>query len=186
MKTSIFFIGASLLLFACNSNSNSSDSVEKADSANSVKQDMATDVSHTKENTADFLVKAANGGLTEVAAGKIGENKAVNKSVKDFAKLMVKDHSALNDQVKSLASNLNVTLPDSPATANQQTLTDLSNEKAKDFDKDFIDMMVKDHKSTISLFKDASDDDINADVKSFVVATIPTLESHLSKADSLQ
>lgn len=47
-------------------------------------------------------------------------------------------------------------------------------------------MMVADHKSTIDLFRDASDDDIAPEVKSFILATIPKLESHLAKADSLQ
>lgn len=50
----------------------------------------------------------------------------------------------------------------------------------------FMDMMVADHKSTIDLFRDASDDDIAPEVKSFILATIPKLESHLAKADSLQ
>jgi putative membrane protein len=177
--------GAILSLMACNSN-NTSDAVERADSTNEAKQEIVSDVSKTKENTSEFLVKAANGGMAEVAAGKIGEEKAVNKSVKAFAAQMVKDHTAVNDEAKSLASQLNITLPDVADADHQQKIADLGGKKAKDFDKDFIDMMVADHKSTIDLFRDASDDNIAPEVKSFVIATIPKLEAHLAKADSLQ
>lgn len=175
---------AIISLFACNGNT--SDPVEKADSTNEVKQEAVSDVSKTKENTSNFLVKAADGGMAEVAAGKIGEQKSVSKAVKAFASQMVKDHTAVNDEAKSLASQLNITLPGAPGEEHQKKVADLGDKKGKDFDKDFIDMMVADHKSTINLFRDASDDDIAPEVKSFILATIPKLESHLAKADSLQ
>lgn len=184
-KMKLYLItGALISLIACNSST--SDPVEKADSTNEIKQEIVSDVSKTRENTSNFLVKAADGGLAEVAAGKIGEEKAVSKGVKDFAGQMVKDHNAVNDEVKSLASKLNITLPGAPGEDHQKSIADLGGKKATAFDKDFIDMMVKDHKNTIDLFKDASDDDIDADVKAFVNATIPRLEAHLARADSLQ
>ncbi|MCC6287418.1 MAG: DUF4142 domain-containing protein [Chitinophagaceae bacterium] len=183
MKTYIV-TGAIISLIACNSNT--SDPVEKADSTNEAKQETVSDISKTKENTSNFLLKAADGGLAEVAAGKIGEEKATRKAVKDFASQMVKDHTAVNDEVKTLASQLNITLPGAFGEDHQKNIIDLGGKKAKDFDKDFMDMMVTDHKKTIDLFRDASDDDINADVKSFIIATIPKLEAHLAKADSLQ
>lgn len=183
MKTYIV-TGVMIVLIACNSNT--SDPVEKADSTNEAKQEIISEVSKTKENTSNFLLKAADGSLAEVAAGKIGEEKATQKAVKSFASQMVKDHTAVNDEVKTLASQLNITLPGAPGEDNQKMIADLGGKKAKDFDKDFIDMMVKDHKKTVDLFKDASDDDLHADVKSFIIATIPKLEAHLAKADSIQ
>lgn len=183
MKTYIV-TGAIISLIACNSNT--SDPVEKADSINTAKQEIVDDVSKIKDNTGNFLVKAADGGLAEVAAGKIGEERAANKAVKAFASQMVKDHNAVNDEVKSLASKLNITLPGAPAGDHQKKIADLGGNDRKDFDKKFIDMMVSDHKNTIDLFKGASDDEIDPDVRSFILETIPKLEAHLAKADSLQ
>ncbi|MFT3705329.1 MAG: DUF4142 domain-containing protein [Agriterribacter sp.] len=187
MKTYISILAAGTLVIMCACNSNSTpDPVEKADSINDAKKEIVQDVSKTKENTSAFLVKAADGGLTEVEAAKVGETKAENMHVKAFAKEMIKDHSAVNDEVKSLAAKLNITLPGAPSEDHQKKVTDLSGKKPKDFDKDFMDMMVSDHKSTLDLFKDVSDDDIDADVKTFVNATIPKLEAHLAMADSIQ
>lgn len=184
MKKTAFlmFIGSSVL-FACN---NSSDPVEKADSTNEVKQEQAGTDTKTVENTSDFLVKAANGGMAEVEAGKIGEQKATHKEVKDFAKMMVDDHTGANAEVKKLAAALNVTLPSAPSEDHQKDVTKLNEKKPKDFDKDFMDQMVADHKKTIDLFKDASDDDMNADVKAFVNNTIPKLQAHLDAAEAIR
>lgn len=183
MKTYIVTV-AVISLLACNGNT--SGPVEKADSTNEAKQETVSDASKTKENTSNFLVQAADGGLAEVAAGKIGEQKAVSKAVKAFASQMVKDHTAVNEEAKSLASQLNITLPGAPGEEHQKKIAGLGDKKGSDFDKDFIDMMVSDHKSTIDLFRDASNNDISPEVKSFIIATIPRLESHLATADSLQ
>lgn len=189
MKNAISLLLAGAL-FAVSCNNQPADPVETADSTNEAKQDQAPDASRAasdvQKNTSDFLVKAADGGMAEVAAGKLGEQKASNKAVKDFAGMMVKDHTAANEEVKALATRLNITLPAAPSEEHQKKATDLSEKKAKDFDKDFMDMMVADHKKTIDLFKDASDDDIDADVKAFINNTIPKLESHLAAADSIQ
>lgn len=181
--TALIAFGA-LATVSCNNPP--ADPVERADSTNQAQEERAPVEAKTKENTSAFLVKAADGGLAEVAAGKIGEQKATNKAVKNFASEMVKDHTAANDEVAALASKLNISIPSAPSNDRQKNVADLGGKTAKEFDKDFMDMMVSDHKSTIDLFKDASDDDINQDVKVFIHNTIPKLEAHLAKADSIQ
>ncbi len=180
-------LGTIVCLIACNSNTgNTADPVEKADSINEAQQDMVSDVSRAREATSDFLVKAADGGMAEVAAGKIAEDKALSKTVKDFAKEMIKEHEAINSEVKSLASQLNVTLPETSGEDHQKKIADLGGKDTKDFDKEFMDMMVSDHKKTLDLFRDAGEKTLDPDVKAFIIATIPTLESHLGKAETLQ
>jgi len=186
MKKSFILLStiAASVLLSCNNQP--ADPVETADSTNEVKQEQAPVESKTQENTSEFLVKAADGGMAEVEAGKLGEQKATQKSVKDFAAMMVKDHTGANAEVKALATKLNVTLPTGPSEEHTKKATDLSEKKPTDFDKDFMDMMVSDHKKTIDLFKDASDDDINAEVKTFINNTLPKLQSHLENAESIR
>src|SRR3954470_2261088 len=68
----ICMIALSLWFAACN---NAADtSTEKADSANEAKTDSTNNnisANTTNEATADFMVKAANGGMMEVELGKI-------------------------------------------------------------------------------------------------------------------
>ncbi len=183
-----YIIAGTIICFtACNSNTaNTADPVERADSINEAQRDMVADDTDVLESASSFLVKAADGGLAEVAAGKIAADKSVNKDVKDFAKEMIRDHEAMNNDVQSLAKKLNITLPASYSEDHQKKIAELGGKTAKEFDKDFIDMMVADHKKMIELFRDASDDNLDPGVRAFVIATVPALEAHLAKAELIQ
>src|SRR5690606_24918424 len=115
-NTSLFLACMAFVMLACNNQT--ADPVETADSSNEAKQDQAEAVSEIKENTTAFLMKAADGGLAEVQAGKLGEEKATHNQVKKFAALMVKDHTAANDEIKALATKLNISIPQAPSEEN--------------------------------------------------------------------
>jgi len=175
------------LLLACNNEGK--DSVEKADSANEAKMDSNSTTSktlQTDEASSSFLVKAADGGLTEVRLGELAQQKATSKMVKDYGAMLIHDHSAANDKVKALAAQRNVTLPDGPGNEHQEAIDKLSKRTGKDFDKTFMDAMQRDHEKDIDMFKDASNKVNDADVKSFVDNRLPTLQMHLDSANAIR
>jgi putative membrane protein len=185
-KRSIAF-ALPFLLLACNNEGK--DSVEKADSANSEKMDSNSTTSktlQTDETSSSFLVKAADGGMTEVRLGELAQQKATDRKVKDYGTMLIHDHSGANDKVKALAAQRNVTLPDAPGNTNQETIDKLAKRTGKDFDKAFMDAMQKDHEKDIDMFKDASNKVNDADVKSFVDNTLPTLQMHLDSAKAIR
>ena len=187
MKKISFVLLALPLAFACNNGAN--DSVEKADSANEAKMDTSNNMTQgipVSENTSQFMVSAANGNMTEVNAGKLAEQKAQNSRVKNFGSMMVKDHTAANDELKSLANQKNVTLPSALGNDKQDAINDLNKETGKKFDKDFIDMMVRDHKKVIDDFQTADNNTNDADVKAWIEKTLPTLKMHLDSAQAIQ
>jgi hypothetical protein len=51
----------------------------------------------------EFVMKASQGGMTEVQLGQLASDKGGSSQVKDFGSRMVKDHSQANDELKSLA-----------------------------------------------------------------------------------
>ena len=173
------------VLLACNNEAK--DSVEQADSANKANmEDTARNGVVTDEATTDFLVKAADGGMAEVELGGLGQQKATNAKVKDFAAMMVHDHTMANDQVKTLASQRNVTLPATVSDENMKKKDDLSKKSGKDFDKAYMDAMVSDHEKTIDLFKSGAEKSNDADVKTFANNTLPKLQQHLDAAKEIQ
>ncbi len=186
-KITIVLSAMSLLLWACNNGTN--DSVEKADSTNKANIDSPAtkqDIVRTDQESSAFLVKAANGGMAEVQLGQIAEEKAMDQKVKDFGAMMVHDHSAVNDEVKALASQRNVTLPDSISKENKKEINDLGKKKGKDFDKAYISAMIKGHEATIDLFKKAGDKVNDTGVKIFINNTIPKVQTHLDSAKAIQ
>lgn len=133
----------------------------------------------------DFLTKAAAGGLYEVQAGTLAQEKGRSPTVKAFGEMLVKDHSAANEELKALASSKGVTLPSAPPSDKKKRLDKIA--KAKDFDKEFVDEVgVDDHKKDIQLFEKASKDADDAEVKAFATKTLPTLKAHREHAQGLQ
>jgi putative membrane protein len=61
----------------------------------------------------NFILAAAQGGMTEVKLGELASTSGVRDNVKSFGRMMVKDHTAINDDLKVLAAQKGVTLPDS-------------------------------------------------------------------------
>ena len=188
MKKNIFFIAITLFItIACN-NEEKKDSVEKADSANKANTDTAMGKNKTvvDEESSSFLVKAADGGMTEVQLGELGQKKAVSQRVKDFSAMMVHDHSAANDKVKSLAAQKNVILPATIGGDSQKKIDGLSKKNGKDFDRDFMNAMVNNHQTTLGLFENAVKNAKDPDVNSFADKSLPTLRMHLDSAKSVR
>ncbi|MDR6941860.1 DUF4142 domain-containing protein [Mucilaginibacter pocheonensis] len=183
----MMFVLSAWMFQACN-NGAKTDSKESADSTNEVKDTTTTGATGIAVDEADakFATDAANGGLAEVAVGKVAEQKAVNKSVKDFAAMMVKDHGKANDELMAIAKAKNITLPAAPSDDKQKELTDLSAKTGGDFDKAYVDAMVDGHKKTISMFEDAAKNCKDAELKAFATSTLPIIKGHLTEIETIK
>ncbi len=181
----LLLLAISTLSFqACSSEKKESDDgVENAENANEVKEDAGTGQT---EDTNEFAVKAANGGMMEVELGRLAQEKAASPAVKEFGAMMVAEHTKANEEMNALAAKKNITLPTTLGEDEQKHVNDLTKLSGKDFDKKYVSMMVDDHKEDIDLFtKAAEDDKTDADVKAFAVKTLPTLQKHMERITAL-
>ena len=183
------FFAATMLILACNNESK--DSVEKADSANkakvdTVKKDESKAAIAVNKTDADFLVKAMEGGMMEVDLGNIAKQKSQNERVQRFGAMMVEDHTAAGEKIKKLGSELNVTLPHMTGDEKSKKIRELNEKKTSKFDKAYIDDMVDDHKDDIKEFESASNKVENADIRAFIMATLPVLRKHLDSCTAIQ
>jgi putative membrane protein len=183
----MMFVLTAWMFQACN-NAGKTDSKENADSANTVKDTSTSGTTGIAVDKGDakFAVDAANGGLTEVAAAKIAEQKATNPKVKGFADMMVTDHGKANEALIAIAKTKNITLPAAPSADKQGELDELSKKSASDFDKVYVDAMVDGHKKAIALFEDAAKNCKDADLKAFAAKTLPTIKGHLVAIEAIQ
>jgi putative membrane protein len=147
---------------------------------------MAADTSSgLSQADRDFVVNTAQGGLTEVAASKLAEKRAVDTAIKSFADRMVADHTAANGVLSSLAQSKQMTLPDTVKADQQAMLGKLEGLNGAEFDKTYAEMMVKDHVDTIKAFQKEAKSGQDADVKAFAEQTLPTLRHHMMLANRL-
>lgn len=134
---------------------------------------------------ASFYKHAAEGGIAEVDAGQMAQDKGNSQEVKDFGARMVKDHSAANDKLKSIAASKNITLPTSPSVGQMAMKAKLDVLSGDTFDKAYIKGQIKAHQQTIALFKKEIASGQDADAKAFAAATLPTIRSHLRAIDKI-
>lgn len=187
-KTSLLFLSFAILV-ACNDADNKADdTVEQADSANESRQDIVRNDTTilVDEKSSEFLVRAANSTMTELAmlrnAGQVGSI----QHVKNFATMLAKDHEALQQEIKSIATSKNIVLPAAIAADDQKDVNDLAEKTGKNFDKEFINEMIDRHKNGIKAYEDAAKDAGDADIKAFANNTLSKLRMHLDSAQAIK
>lgn len=131
-----------------------------------------------------FVMEAAKGGLAEVELGKLAAEKASSEDVKKFGQRMVDDHGKANDELKSLAQSKNITLPTAPDSKDKAKMDRLSKLSGEAFDRAYMQEMVKDHKKDVNEFRTESKSGKDPEIKSWASKTLPTLEEHLTMAES--
>jgi len=183
---------AALLFQACNSNTKNASTTDStaAKDATAVNGTANKDTSAKMNAAADtgdvnFAAEAASGGMTEVALGKIAQEKGVNARVKKFGSMMVMDHSKANDSLKALAARKNITLPAAPNAKDQAAIDKLSKLSGKTFDDAYVSDMIDDHKHDVKAFEDAAKNLKDPDLKAFATKTLPVLKTHLDAINGI-
>jgi putative membrane protein len=134
----------------------------------------------------DFMLAAAQGGMTEVTLGELASTNGVRDDVKSFGQMMVKDHTAINDDLKALAAQKGVTLPDSLDATHQAMVDKLTALTGPEFDDAYIKGMIKAHQKDATAFKTEFVATQDADIKSFLDKSIPVVEAHLQHVKALR
>jgi putative membrane protein len=133
-------------------------------------------------NAIQFILDAGASGMKEVELSKLAAQNGVNKGVKDFAAMMISDHTKANSELKTLAESRNVTVIVSPeANTAATTLGKLS---GKDFDLAYVKTMVDDHTKAVDMFNMATRSS-DPEIKAYATKYLPTLKAHLTQVSAL-
>jgi len=100
-----------------------------------------------------FVTKAMQGSMAEVQLGQLTLQKSNNQQVKEFAQRMIDDHTKLNDQMKPVAQQLGVTVPNEISKNDRKTMAKLQALSGPAYDQAYIKDMVKDHKQDLNEFQ---------------------------------
>jgi len=106
--------------------------------------------------------------------------------VKDFGQMMVKDHTAINDDLKALAAQKGVTLPDGLDAKHQAMVDKMSALTGTKFDDAYIAGMIKAHTKDAKAFKAESAATSDADIKIFLDKSIPVVDAHLQHITAMK
>jgi len=105
---SLLIVSVCLFIFSSCTKNTADDSKEAAAEENEEKFENPE-----LEDGSKFAVSAADAGLMEVQLATLALSKATSGKVKEFAQMMLDDHTKANEELKALAQKKNITLPSS-------------------------------------------------------------------------
>ena len=126
-----------------------------------------------------FVSDALQGGMAEVTLGKLAAEKGNSPEVKQFGQQMVEDHTKLGEQMKPVAQQIGVKMPTELSKKDKALEEKLSGLSGAQFDKAYVEAMVKDHKKDYSEFQDEAKSAVIPSVKQAAAAGEPVIKSHL-------
>ena len=168
-------------LFSCGNQAKQEDATEVAQEQN--EQNLEN---KQLEQASDFVVKAADAGIAEVQLGKLAAERATKPEVKKFAQTMVEEHTRANDELKAIAQQQNIVVPSSISEENQEKMNKLQEKQGEEFDKEYMDMMVKDHKKVVDMFEKQAENGDVPEVSEWASNKVPALRHHLEMAQSTE
>jgi putative membrane protein len=133
-----------------------------------------------------FVMEALKGGMAEVELGKLASERAANDGVKQFGKRMADDHGKAGSELMKLAQDKGLTAPSELDSKHARLRNKLAKLSGAEFDRAYVDEMVKDHRQDVKEFRREADKAKDPDVKAFAAKTLPTLEDHLKQVEGLQ
>jgi putative membrane protein len=131
-----------------------------------------------------FITEAIEGNLSEVAVGKLAQEKGKSDGVRSFGQMLATDHADANQKAVSVASSLGVTPPSEPNAKQKAIYNKLEKLSGDAFDRAFIKDMVSDHKKDIREFEKEAKKP-NDPAAGYANETLPALKKHLDTAQSL-
>ncbi len=132
-----------------------------------------------------FVSRALQGGLAEVQLGQLTLQKSDNQQVKEFAQRMIDDHTKLGEQMKPVAQQLGVNVPDQPSKKDRQLLAKMQTLSGSAYDQAYIKDMVKDHKQDLSDFQTEASSGQDQTVKDAAMQGSKLIAQHLQMAQQL-
>ena len=168
-----------------------------------------------KNADARFIQKAGKGGKMAVKMAEHAINRASREDLKAYSSMLVKDHTAANNELAAIATELGVEIPEpshdsghaesdtaksagsspgqKPSDSSQK---DDSTEAGKhrmlleksgpEFDTAYMEMVGECHRRDIALFEKFQTEVQSAKLKAFIGRTLPALKTHATALAALE
>lgn len=142
----------------------------------------ADDQKESKGGDKEFVKKASACGMAEVNLSELAVRFARDPAVKQFAQQMIADHMRANQQLTAMANRHSIALAKGMNEKHQKCYDKLKSLSGHEFDREYMEAMVKDHEEAVKLFEQQSKDGNDENMKQWAGKQTPILKRHLEHA----
>lgn len=161
--------------------SSTTDSVVQAKRANDAR--FSND-EHMRK-AASFLVEMTDARMMDAKEGEVAASRGVASDVKSYGTKMIHEQGVLLDEIRTLASEQGITLPQQISDEKSAGLKSLQAKSGKDLDSQFINMSCIDHKRDVKEFQQATNLS-SAHVSAYARRRLPTIQEHLDEIEKIK
>jgi putative membrane protein len=137
------------------------------------------------DKTRTFVEKAALTDMFEIESAKIAQERSKVQPVRDFARMMIEDHTATTAELGPLASAAGVMPPTALDEDHMKKLDELRTAKVEDFDDKYIDQQTAAHSDALGLMKDYAETGKDPAIQAFASKVALKVDEHLQKVKAL-
>jgi putative membrane protein len=123
--------------------------------------------------------------MLEANLGQLAATNASAQAVKDYAQMLVTDHTADYNQLTAAAGKANATAPKGLDAEHAKMASSLTSLKGAAFDHRYVPEMIAGHKKAIAIYTKEASDATSPDLKAYASAALPVLQKHLSGAEDI-
>ena len=201
-KGLLALVCAVALTAACNNNRTANREAGTAGTA-------GAGVSNSDKN---FVSDQLSDGMAEIELAKVARDHAASPDVKQFAQMMIDDHTKAGDELKQIATSNSIPIETQIDDKQQNLMDKLSKLNGADFDKEYMSAMVDDHQDAVrdvrsrvdenrsatdrltgknpenpaAVKPEQSDNRLTMSINEWAANTLPTVEQHLDRAKEIK
>ncbi len=133
-----------------------------------------------------FVDFAAQTDMVEANLGQLAANAAAAQPIKDYAQMLVTDHTADYQQLANVAKQANLTVPNAIDDEHNKMIAPMYKLKGAAFDKKYETDMVAGHTKALEIYKKEASDAQSSELKSYAQQALTVLQKHLDGAKDLE
>ena len=128
-----------------------------------------------------FLRAAHQSNLAEISTGKLADQKGRSAKVRELGRMFIKDHTKLDADLKKVAKNLGVSLPDQPNAEQRALAAKLRKLSGTAFDKAYLDGQLTSHVKARTNGRTELSKGSNPDVLKLAKTSAPIVQHHINE-----
>ncbi len=178
LSSIMLFATLALTLPSCKNGETETNTEKDADKLNEEK------FARSAETDAKYVVDAYTDGMISIRLAERVKGMLTTQEAKGVAEMMITEHTAMNNDMRALATKKNISLPTELTKNQQDDIDDVAKKTGMDLDEKYLDKAVSMHRDAVDLCEKATEKVTDPEIQTAFAAGVPKLQTHLDMARS--